>query len=254
MVAGVPADVLALIEFVVVLHVLLHGLADGVVLVVVHDVGVRDVLGVDAAASLDHRKLLGVEVLVRVRGKASTHWLLVVLLVVAARGQVRQLLLGLAELLVVLLLIGVDSLDLVGASDLDLCSVAAHVVRMLAVLGQAVCESGPDTGLGKRARILLFEHVLLLSELFEPRMLQGLTSCDSVIRIVDKKLDDQVLNICASMRNQLYYSGSFHGRKIELHMRCIFLKVVQESLFRAAQDIVNFVNLVNFIISWEKWK
>ena len=59
-----PADVLALIEFVVVLHVLLHGLADRVVLVVVHDVSVGDVLCVDAAASLDHRKLLGIEVLI----------------------------------------------------------------------------------------------------------------------------------------------------------------------------------------------
>ena len=145
MVAGVSADVLALIEFVVVLHVLLHGLADGVVLVVVHDVSVGYVLGMDAAASLDHRKLLGVEVLVRVRGKASSHWLLVVLLVVATGGQVRQLLLRLAELLVMLLLVGVDPFDLVRASDLHFCSVAAHVVRMLAVLGEAVCESGPYT-------------------------------------------------------------------------------------------------------------
>ena len=53
MVAGVPADVLALIEFVVVLHVLLHGLADGVVLVVVHDVGVRGVLG----SNLDQKSI-----------------------------------------------------------------------------------------------------------------------------------------------------------------------------------------------------
>jgi hypothetical protein len=45
----------------------------------------------------------------------------------------------------VLLLIGVDALDLVGAPDLNFSSVSAHVVRMLAVLGKAVRESGPNT-------------------------------------------------------------------------------------------------------------
>ena len=89
MVARVSADVLALVKFVVVLHVLLHGFAYGMILVVVHDVGVGNVLGVDAPASLDHRKLLGIEVFVRVGGEAATHGLLLVLLIVATGGQIR---------------------------------------------------------------------------------------------------------------------------------------------------------------------
>ena len=134
MVARVSADVLALVEFVVVLHVLLHGLAYRMVLIVVHDVGVGNVLGVDAAASLDHWKLLRVEVLVAVGGKSTTDGLLLVLLVVAARGQIRQLLLRLAKLFVVLLLIRVNAFDLVRAPNFDLRSVATHVVRMFAIL------------------------------------------------------------------------------------------------------------------------
>ena len=89
MVARVSTNVLALVKFVVVLHVLLHGLAYGMVLVVVHDVGVGNVLGVDAPASLDHRKLLGIEVFVRVGGKTTAHWLLLVLLIVTTGGQIR---------------------------------------------------------------------------------------------------------------------------------------------------------------------
>ena len=84
--AGVPTDVLALVELVVVLHVLFHRFAYRMVLVVIHDVGVRNVLSVNTAAAFDEWELLGVEVLVRVRGEAATHRLLLVLLVVPAGG------------------------------------------------------------------------------------------------------------------------------------------------------------------------
>ena len=41
---------------------------------------------------------------------------------------------GLAEFLVVFLFVGVNSFDVVGAPDLDLGAVTAHVVGVLAVL------------------------------------------------------------------------------------------------------------------------
>lgn len=66
MVTCVPTDVFALVEFVILLHVLLHWLADWVILVVIHDVGVRHVLGVDTAATLYHWKLLSIEVFIRI--------------------------------------------------------------------------------------------------------------------------------------------------------------------------------------------
>ena len=44
-----------------------------------------------------------------------------------------------------LLLVRVDALDLVRASDLDLGAMAAHVVRVLAVLRQAVRKGRTDT-------------------------------------------------------------------------------------------------------------
>ena len=75
MVADVAADVLALVKRRLV-HVFLHSLISDVdlgaheagatdsLVGAVDDIGVGQVLGVDASAALDHRQLLSVEVLV----------------------------------------------------------------------------------------------------------------------------------------------------------------------------------------------
>jgi len=89
MVARVATDVFALVKLVVVLHILLHRLANGVILVVVHYVRIGHVLGVDAAATLDHWKLLSIEVFIRIRSEASTNGFLLILLIVATGGQIR---------------------------------------------------------------------------------------------------------------------------------------------------------------------
>ena len=95
----------------------------------------------------------------------------------------------------------------------------------------------------------MLKHVFLLPQLFEPLMLQGLTCCDSVIRIVHQQLLDQVLNFCARMGDQLYDPCSFYCGEVELHMGGIFLEVVKQALLGRPEDIVDFMNLINFIIS-----
>ena len=105
MVTRVSADVLALVELVIMLHVLLHGFADRMVLVVVHDVSVGHVLGVYASTALDQWQLLRIQIFIGVGSKSSAHRLLLVLFVIAAGGQVRQLLLSLSELVIVLFLV-----------------------------------------------------------------------------------------------------------------------------------------------------
>ena len=62
---------------------------------------------------------------------------------------------------------------------------AAHVVRVLAVLAERVGESGSHAALGEGASVLLLQHVLLLSQLLEPWVLQCLTCSYSVIRVVN---------------------------------------------------------------------
>ena len=88
MMACISAYVFALIKFIVVLHVLFHWLANWMVLVVVHNIRVGYILRMYATTALYQRKLLLIQILIGVRCEAAAHWLLRVLLIVAARRQV----------------------------------------------------------------------------------------------------------------------------------------------------------------------
>ena len=129
-----------------------------------------------------------------------------------------------------LLLIRINSLDVVSAPDFNLSAVAAHIIRVLTVLAKGVSEGGSDTGLGKRTSILVLQDVLLFSELSEPRVLQGLTSCDSVIRVVNEQLCNQVLNFWAGMRDQLDDTSALDSWEVELHVGGVLLEVVKKRL------------------------
>ena len=83
MMACISAYILALVKFIVVLHVLLHWFAYGMVLVVVHYVCVGYVLRMYASTALYQWKLLRIQVLVGVGCEAATHGLLLIRLVVA---------------------------------------------------------------------------------------------------------------------------------------------------------------------------
>lgn len=132
---------------------------------------------------------------------------------------------GFTKLFITFLLVWVNSFDLICTSNFDFCTVTSHVIWMFAVLWERIGKCSSYTWLSKWASILLLQHVLLLSQLFEPGMLQGLTCCNTIIRVIHKQFLNQVLNICACMRNQFDYTCSFNCWEIELHMSCIFLKV-----------------------------
>ena len=136
MVTGIAVNVFTLVKLVLI-HLLFHGLSDALhaLVGVVHDVGVCHILCVYARPTLYHGQLLCVQVLIGIRSKTASHWFLLVLLIVAAGSEVRQLLLCLSKLLVVLLLVGVYAFYLVGASYFNFSAVATHVVGVFAVLG-----------------------------------------------------------------------------------------------------------------------
>ena len=85
-------------------------------------------------------------------------------------------------------------------------------------------------------------------------MFEGLACSDTVIRIVDKQFDDEVLHLVACVWYQLDNARAFDRREVKLHMRCIFLEIVQQCLFGAAQDIVDFVHLVHLVVAGEQWE
>ena len=80
-------------------------------------------------------------------------------------------------------------------------------------------------------------------------MLQRLTSCDSVIRIINHQLLNEVLDLDARVRYQLNDTGSLNNWEIKLHMSSVLLEVVEQRFFRRSQNVVNFMDLVNFIVS-----
>lgn len=54
------------------------------------------------------------------------------------------------------------------------------------------------------------------------------------------------------MWNQFGDALILFGGEFELHVRSNFLKLVKQFLGRCTEDIMNFVNLVKFILAWEQ--
>ncbi len=42
------------------------------------------------------------------------------------------------------------------------------------------------------------------------------------------------------------------ARKIELHVRCVFLKTLEQTLVGCSQNVVDFVNLIKFVCTREE--
>ena len=108
--------------------------------------------------------------------------------------------------------------------------------------------------MGQRSCILLFQHVLLFSELFKPAVFQGLTCCYTVIRIINHQFRNEVLDIGASVRYQLNETGPLNSWEIELHVGSVLLEVVEQYFIRGAQYVVNFMYLIHLIITRKQWE
>lgn len=154
--ANVTTYVFALIEITVV-HVFLHALATHhgwthhadawIVVHIIQGVGISYVLSVDAATAFNHWQLLGVKIFVRIWCKSSSMRFLMEYFILPSRSKIWQLLLSFAKLFIRFLFIGVDSFNLVGASDLNFSTMAAHILRVLAILTQWIWKSCSHTAL-----------------------------------------------------------------------------------------------------------
>lgn len=54
------------------------------------------------------------------------------------------------------------------------------------------------------------------------------------------------------MRDQISNSCPFLCWKVELHVRSMLLESVKELLLGGAHDVMNFMNLVKFIVTWKE--
>ena len=73
-----------------------------------------------------------------------------------------------------------------------------------------------------------------------------------LLTIIYQKLLDQVTAGFTDMRYKLVDTGALLGLKVEIHVRGFFLKFGEDLPGRCSQYVVNFVNLVQLVVSWKK--
>ena len=62
------------------------------------------------------------------------------------------------------------------------------------------------------------------------------------------------LNFRTYVGYQLRDSGPFFGCEVELHVTCHFLKLLEQFCRRRAQNVVDFVDLIEFVVAWKQRK
>ena len=196
--ADIGTNVLAIIKLTamaVFLHVLWSDVTHndpsmGRLVIEIGNVGFCHILSVIASTTIavDHRELLGIEIVFRVRSKPAIRWLHVLLIVVSNGIEVGQLFLGLTDLISGFLLVGKDARNLFSGANLNFRAVASHFVGVLTILRKRISKITPNTRLSQGARILLLKHIFLFSKLSEPVVFESSAGGNTAIRIVNKKL------------------------------------------------------------------
>ena len=98
---------------------------------------------------------------------------------------------------------------------------------MLTVLTQGVGKLiGCSNGL-LRYCILLTKHLFLFANLSEPCMFQSKTGRNTVIRVVNKHLADDVLEVGRGMWDQFGNARSFGLGEVKLHVSCVLLEFLK---------------------------
>ena len=93
-----------------------------------------------------------------------------------------------------------------------------------------------------------FIDSICLSKFFKIWMFKCLRCRQSVIMIIDEKLRDNVTSFWI-LRHNFMETSSFLFWEIKLHMTCNFLKLVEQFFLRSSDNIMNFIYLIQFILT-----
>ena len=85
-------------------------------------------------------------------------------------------------------------------------------------------------------------------------MLEGLTGSDTIIWIVYQQFSNQIFDLFTRVRNQFHNSCTFGLSKIQFHVSCKLLELLKQLWVWRSKDVVNFVDLIKFVIAREQWK
>ena len=111
-------------------------------------------------------------------------------------------------------------------------------------------RQGPGKALRPGSKL---SHVLL-AEVLEIGVLENLRSSWAVVSVVGEHLEDDVLSVGAYVVDQFGNADELLMGKFQFHVRCDFLEFVKQLLGRRAQDVMNFVDLVELVFARKQRK
>ena len=104
---------------------------------------------------------------------------------------------------------------------------------------------------------MLLKHVLLLADLSEPGVLEGLRRRDAIVCVVDEQFLNEVNDFGTGLGDEFGDAGALdpsHSKLSKVHVASVSLELVKEGFFRRAEYVMYLVHLVELVITGEKWE
>ncbi len=93
---------------------------------------------------------------------------------------------------------------------------------------------------------------ILGTQIFEVVAVERLLCRHPLVRIVNQQLPDQLLTLHRHVRDELGDPSTCRMGEVKLDVGRVFLEAVQEFAGRGAEDIVDFVDLIFFVVTREE--
>lgn len=107
-------------------------------------------------------------------------------------------------------------------------------------------SSAAQASVAKTAESALLSEAILLAQLLEVRMLEGLRRRQPMIMIVNEQFSYDIACFWV-LRNQLGQACALLLRKVELHVTRHLLKLIEQLLLGRAEYVMNLVHLVQLV-------
>lgn len=138
------------------------------------------------------------------------------------------------------------------APDFHIAGVVAVSARVLAQVISQIGADGSGEALWARSELTNL-LVLKVPEFFEVRMLQKLGGRPPLVLIVYQHFLYYVRAVGGDVRNHFGKAFPLLLWEIDLHMRGMFPEEIEDLLAWSTNDIMNLVDLIEFVITWEQW-
>lgn len=101
-------------------------------------------------------------------------------------------------------------------------------------------------------RLILGKGLVHLAKVFKVGVLEGLACAHAVRLVVDEQLGNDLLRVRRHIRDQLGDAGALLPREVKLHVARHALELREELGRRRAEDVMDFVHLVELVVAREK--